>query len=180
MDYVYSPGNFNEGQGVVSDNAGNVYMLGDISNQIIIQGDTFTNEYGDKDLILAKYNPEGQLVWAKVFGSTSADDASDLSIDTSNHLYAVVYIQSTTQMSDTSYSAAFDHQVIQFDTSSSFLRYLSRNAEIIADAKGNDLYVAWRSTIENSIHPLIPYGAVRLRMATYHSVTSDRKGAEAA
>ena len=149
VDYVNSTNHFNKGKGIVSDNAGNVYTLGDIEDQIVIQGDTFNNQYGATDLILIKYSPQGSLVWAKVFGSFPFDAAYHLSIDAANHLYAEVFIQTTTMMNDTTYTAAHDNQVIQFDTASNFLRYVTRNTiGIISGANGYNVYLAYNATIE--------------------------------
>lgn len=148
VDYAYCTTQWNEGSGIVTDNAGNVYVLGDISAQLIIQNDTFINQWGTNDILLLKYSPQGNLIWGKVFGSAISDAAYNLSIDGMGHLYAECTIQGTTMMSDTTYSPPFDHQLIQFDTASNFQRYYSHLREIIADAQDGYVYMAYANIVE--------------------------------
>lgn len=147
-DFVKSSWPSNEGKAVTADASGNVYSLGTISNQAIIQGDTFTNQYGSSDLFLIKYDSQGNLLWGKVFGGTMSDTPLDVAVDESGHLYVSVLIQSTTMMNDTVYTAAWDPQVIQFDTSSAFLRYISQSSHILIDAMDSDLYLAYHAIVE--------------------------------
>ena len=79
-DYTYSTANFNSGSGTVTDIAANVYVLGSISGQLSIQGNMFTDQYGAGDIILIKYDPQGGLLWAKVFGSTFLDEPFELAL----------------------------------------------------------------------------------------------------
>ena len=52
-------------------------------------------------------------------------------------------------MNDATYTAAFENQIIQFDTASNFLRYITRNTlGIIADANGYNVYLAYNNTVE--------------------------------
>lgn len=148
VDYAYCTTQWNKGTGVDTDDAGHVYVLGNISAQIIIQSDTFTNQYGSYDILLMKYDPQGNLVWGKVIGGPMSDTPYGLAVDGYGHLYAECTIQGTTLMSDTTYGAPFDHQVIQFDTAGNFLRYISRSGEIIADAQGDAFYMAHANVVE--------------------------------
>ncbi len=148
-DYTYSTANFNSGTGTVTDNAGNVYVLGDITGQLSIQGSVFTNQYGLVDIILIKYDPQGGFLWAKVFGSASNDSPYELAIDVDQNIYASVSIPVTTQMSDTVYTAPFEHQIIQLDTDGNFKRYISKDGFTIAlGANSHYVYIAHRFTVE--------------------------------
>ncbi len=147
-DYALSASGWKEGKGIASDDAGNVYVLGEILGQTIIQTDTFTNQYGSFDILLVKYNPQGYLVWGKVWGGMGTDAAHGLSIDGYGHLYAECQIGYTTMMSDTVYTAPYEHQLMLFDTAASFLRYFSHLREIIADAQGDAVYLAYVNMVE--------------------------------
>lgn len=148
VDYAHSAMPFDEGTGVDTDDAGHVYVLGSISGELIVQSDTFTNQYSTDDILLMKYDPQGNLVWGKVIGGPMSDAPHDLAVDGYGHLYAECTIQATTMMSDTTYDAPFDHQLIQFDTAGNFLRYLSHLREIIADAQGSAVYLAYANIVE--------------------------------
>ena len=148
VDYAYCTTQWDGGTGIATDDAGHVYALGSISAELIIQSDTFTNQYGTDDILLMKYDPQGDLVWGKVIGSPILDWSSELAVDGYGHLYAECAVQGTTMMSDTTYDAPFDHQVIQFDTAGNFLRYFSHLREIIADAQGSAVYLAYANIVE--------------------------------
>ena len=148
VDYAYCTTQWDGGTGIATDDAGHVYVLGSISAELIIQIDTFTNQYGTDDILLMKYDPQGDLVWGKVIGSPILDWSSELAVDGYGHLYAECTVQGTTMMSDTTYDAPFDHQVIQFDTAGNFLRYFSHLREIIADAQGSAVYLAYANIVE--------------------------------
>ena len=148
VDYAYCTTQWNGGTGIATDDVGHVYVLGSISAQLIIQSDTFTNQYGSSDILLLKYDPQGDLVWGKVLGGPMADNAYDLTIDGYGHLYAECAVQGTTMMSDTTYDAPFDQQLIQLDTAGHFLRYFSHVREIIADAQGSAVYLAYANIVE--------------------------------
>ncbi len=148
VDYAYCTTQWDGGTGIATDDAGHVYVLGSISAQLIIQSDTFTNQYGSNDILLLKYGPQGDLAWGKVVGGPMSDSPYELAVDGYGHLYAECIVQGTTMMSDTTYDAPFDHQVIQFDTAGNFLRYFSHLREIIADAQGSAVYLAYANIVE--------------------------------
>ena len=45
------------------------------------------SQIGDKDILIAKYDDTGQLIWHKIMGSTSDDHASDIEIDSRGNAY---------------------------------------------------------------------------------------------
>ncbi|OFY33483.1 MAG: hypothetical protein A2W91_09900 [Bacteroidetes bacterium GWF2_38_335] len=49
------------------DNEGNSYYYGRFADSIVFENDTTIYGLGDKDQFTAKYNSDGQLVWAKTF-----------------------------------------------------------------------------------------------------------------
>lgn len=139
----------NRAMDVTTDTSGNVYVIADIENTIVIGTDTFTNQYGVRDIIISKFGPTGQLIWGKVMGGTGYDWPMELAMDEAQNLYAAVYIQGTTHMNDTDYAAPYKAQVIQFDTSGAFKRYLSKNVQRILLGAGYDaFYTGVGSTIE--------------------------------
>lgn len=71
----------NEAYDVELDNAGNAYVAGYITGATIFS--TATNQSqvaGNGDIYVAKYNPNGSLLWVKQFGGNFSDRAYDLAI----------------------------------------------------------------------------------------------------
>jgi PKD repeat protein len=154
IDYAYATAGFDGGTGVCTDASGNVYVLGTVSTTSITQGDTLENIYGSNDLVLLKYSAGGVLMWSKILGGSGSDDAGDLTIDLTGHLYASVFIQGTTNIqNDTSYVAGASLQIIQFDTAGNYLRHRAitgsaNAARIQLAALDNDTYIAYRHFVE--------------------------------
>lgn len=71
---------------VTVDIAGNVYVTGVFTDTATFSG-TVLNGKGGTDIFVAKYNPNGQLVWAKSAGGIKSDDGSGIALDKLGHLY---------------------------------------------------------------------------------------------
>lgn len=70
---------------MVSDTDGNFYLTGSFSGNMII-GNQELKSNGKRDIFLAKFNPENQLLWAKNLGGINDDNAYSL-LFTGNKLY---------------------------------------------------------------------------------------------
>jgi len=70
-------GGNDEGQSIVSDSLGNVY----------ITGKGYNASKSCYDIIIAKYNNSGSLKWSRTWGGTSDDLGYGISLDTSNNVY---------------------------------------------------------------------------------------------
>lgn len=70
----------NKGRGIGTDAAGNVYMLGDFTGTITLDGLSATT-MGETDIFLAKYTPAGSLLWLRQLGSRSIENAGNLTVD---------------------------------------------------------------------------------------------------
>ncbi|MBW6482001.1 MAG: SBBP repeat-containing protein [Vicingaceae bacterium] len=76
------------GTAVNVDNNGNVYALGNFASEITF--DSFVlNSNGEGDLFLVKYNPSGQVLWAKNAGGIYNDWVNDLVLDQSGGAYII-------------------------------------------------------------------------------------------
>ena len=75
------------GKDIVIDTQGNIYVLGVFRDfDITIEGVTLINA-GDDDIFLAKYNPNGGLIWVKSINGQATDFAVKLLIDKNNDVY---------------------------------------------------------------------------------------------
>ena len=71
-----------------TDKWGNVYMVGDIYNDIQFTGTTQTFPYyGSVDAYIAKYDKCGNFQWAIINGGISVDRNYALAIDTAGYVY---------------------------------------------------------------------------------------------
>src|SRR5947199_70602 len=69
---------------VVVDNAGNVYVAGEI-NGGVLPGQTSSG--GWLDAFLRKYDPTGNELWTRQFGTARDDTAYSVTIDSADHVY---------------------------------------------------------------------------------------------
>lgn len=81
--------------GIVADAQGNVYVTGAFANYVVLGTDTLT--YHDDvqglkvNLFLAKYAPEGRLVWARQADASSFSSATGLFLDKTGSIYVTGY-----------------------------------------------------------------------------------------
>ncbi|HPN39789.1 MAG TPA: hypothetical protein PL041_15435, partial [Melioribacteraceae bacterium] len=79
------------GNGVVVDNLGNYivvgYFGGAATDTVNFSGYKLTG-YGDRDIFVAKYNTNGQLLWVKAAGSSSSgEEGWGVTVDNDNNIY---------------------------------------------------------------------------------------------
>ncbi len=76
--------------GVDVDDAGNVYATGHFSGTVDFDpgaGTAILSAAGDYDVYLAKYDPNGNCLWAAGMGGSNTDYGTRLTIDYSNNVY---------------------------------------------------------------------------------------------
>ena len=84
---------------VAVDTSGNAYMTGVFNSPTITLGSTtFTNDTtdGTPDIFLAKFDSNGNVVWAKKAGGTSNDVAHSVAVDVSGNSYVAGEFRSST------------------------------------------------------------------------------------
>ncbi len=87
---------YDYGQGIVLDDAGNIYVTGYFRN-VADFGDISLTSNGYDDIFVAKLDPEGNWIWASSAGDASSDSAQGITIDASGNLYITgLFLQSTT------------------------------------------------------------------------------------
>jgi hypothetical protein len=80
--------NWKSGQGVAVDAAGNCYVNGFFSGSIGF-GSTNLSSAGDFDIFIAKYDGQGNLLWAKRAGQVFDDTGAGIAVDVIGNVYAV-------------------------------------------------------------------------------------------
>ncbi len=85
-------GTAEEGRCIQTDITGNVYVSGYFAGTADFDpgpGMVNLTALGGKEIFIAKYNPDGGLIWAKKIGSTSDEIANALRLDADGNLYLI-------------------------------------------------------------------------------------------
>ena len=81
-----------EGKSLDVDLAGNIYVVGSFAGTADFDpgpGTVNLTSLGGREIFIAKYNPDGGLIWAKKIGGTEDDSANSLRIDANGNLYLI-------------------------------------------------------------------------------------------
>ena len=65
---------------IATDAQGNVYVTGSFTGQISLGG-TLLSSAGKADILVAKYNPAGVLLWARKAGGSEVDEGNGIALD---------------------------------------------------------------------------------------------------
>jgi hypothetical protein len=75
------------GHSVAVDGSGNVYVTGQFSNSSIIFGTNILHHSGVEDIYIVKYDPSGNVIWAKSSGGTAIDLGYGVTCDVLGNVY---------------------------------------------------------------------------------------------
>ncbi len=81
------------GQSVVSDASGNVLVTGFFGSASITFGSVTLTGVGE-DIFIVKYDPSGNVIWAKSAGGTSDDGGRGIAVDQSGNVIITGYFKS--------------------------------------------------------------------------------------
>ena len=161
--------------GIICDHSGNVYMCGQTSStdSIASVGSYQSTNGGLDDAFLAKFNGNGNLIWATYYGGSNEDRAYALTLDINGN----IYITGTTLSSDSistsgtyqsSYGGNEDAFIAKFNNSGGLLwaSYIGGRGQesgysITADSTGRDgsgnIYVTGVTSSTDSIATIGSY-----------------------
>ncbi|OFY65532.1 MAG: hypothetical protein A3H98_02610 [Bacteroidetes bacterium RIFCSPLOWO2_02_FULL_36_8] len=90
--------NFDQGNSCSTDANGNIIVTGFFSSPSITFGTiTLTNKYaGNWDIFIVKYDPNGNVLWAKSAGGTSGDNSFTCATDTNKNIIVMGQFGSST------------------------------------------------------------------------------------
>jgi hypothetical protein len=72
--------------GITTDTLGNVYIIGDFGSTINLGTTTLTSA-GNQDIFIVKYDPAGNVIWAKSAGGTGIDYGRGITCDKFGNIY---------------------------------------------------------------------------------------------
>ena len=138
---------------VAIDNAGNTYVTGIFTDTATFSG-IVLNGRGGTDIFVAKYNPNGQLIWAKSAGGIKSDDGSGIALDRLGNLYVAGRFDSAAVFGNTPVvgNGNYDAFLAKYDTSGNlvWIKYGGGTStdylkDIECDAQGNILGIGYFS-----------------------------------
>ncbi|WP_247232093.1 SBBP repeat-containing protein [Telluribacter sp. SYSU D00476] len=80
--------NFDSGYGIALDRGGNPYVTGSFQSTATFGTTTLTSR-GSNDVFIAKYNSNGDILWAQQAGGTDSDGVSDIAVDENGNAYII-------------------------------------------------------------------------------------------
>ncbi len=76
---------------ILNDGSGNLFIVGRFYNNLTFEAGTPSaitlSSAGGSDIFIAKYDPNGNFIWAKKSGGTGDDEAGDLELDSNGDLF---------------------------------------------------------------------------------------------
>ncbi|MFZ5554924.1 MAG: SBBP repeat-containing protein [Bacteroidota bacterium] len=81
---------------VATDASGYVYIGGYLASDTVILGSDTLSNSGAADIFLAKYDPSGNVIWAKRAGGISDDEVNSVATDAWDKIYITGYFESDT------------------------------------------------------------------------------------
>lgn len=98
------------------DTQSNIFVAGDFVDTLWVQGTPYPG-FGLSDSFVIKYSPNGEVLWAKSFGSTSEDVALGVSTDAAGNCYVGGYFVDTFSCESQSQSSLgmWDVYVLKLD-----------------------------------------------------------------
>ena len=133
---------YDEARGIAIDGAGNVYITG-LFQLTAAFGSTNLASAGQSDVFLAKYDPAGNVQWARRAGGNDFEESHAIQIDSSTNLYITGYFDANANFGSIALhnnSASSDIFVAKADPNGNFLwaRQAGGNGEDIGDALALD------------------------------------------
>lgn len=109
-------------RGITVDTAGNCYVTGEFTDEAVF-ADQSVKSRGSMDFVLAKYSPDGKLLWLQTAGGTEIDRGYSVSVDAAGNAYVTGHFQSPTfQIGDKTFTnrGDYDYFVAKFDSNGNF------------------------------------------------------------
>src|SRR5262249_19336570 len=85
---------YDRGLCIAADASGNVFVTGLFQGTASF-GPTNLTRSGQSDIFIAKYNPAGNLIWARKAGGNDFDEAHAIAVDSQGNAYITGYFDAT-------------------------------------------------------------------------------------
>jgi hypothetical protein len=127
--------------GITADQWGNVFICGYYKYSTQFESTTLSGK-GNEDIFLAKYDPNGTLLWVKSAGSSGRDEAKSVQCDAYGNVYITGLYSNGCQFGSQTLSAQY------YDA---FIAKYSSNGSLLWVKKGGGKYndVGWSLALDN-------------------------------
>lgn len=119
------------GNAICTDTAGNVIIAGSYANSTIAFGSTTLTGYGNMDVYITKYDPLGNVLWAKKIGGVNSEFAPAVAADKSGNIIVAGSFNSATvnfgftappvSLSNSAGGTYFDFYLAKYDPNGNLL-----------------------------------------------------------
>ena len=133
------------GYSVAMDAGGNSYVTGSFEGMATLGG-TNLQSRGLSDVLVAKYSPDGRLLWARSAGGTNADAGYGIAVDTAGACYVTGYFSGSAEFGPRTLktTGSYDMFLAKYDTDGVLQWATNTGASVSAfgraisvDAQGN-------------------------------------------
>jgi len=83
---IATPGSAASANGLATDHAGNVIVVGALAGSIDFGGGNVVTSIGSADIFIAKYSAQGVLQWVKRLGTALSNTAHGVAVDSQNNI----------------------------------------------------------------------------------------------
>ena len=174
---------------ISSDTSGYVYIAGYFSSPTMLIGTTvltnIDNTGSSNDLFFARYNSDGNPIWAISVGGTGHDYATSIFVDSSGYIYLTGYFTSptitfgTTTLTNFMTDGTSDIFVAKYDTAGNFIWAKSAGGDrddnatsVCTDAMGNVFVIGYyvSHTIAFGLDTFTSYTTRRIFLVKYNNL----------
>ena len=149
---------FEEGKSIAVDLQNNVYITGDFRGVVDFDpsgNTTFLTSAGLRDVFVAKYNSQGNFLWADRVGGQGEDQASALTIDSNNEIYLAAFYNHMLMLSnDQVFHSKGNMDIVM-------TRYNSQGDILFATSHGGTNGDATTAIIANNNNELLSIGWIQ-------------------
>jgi hypothetical protein len=125
------------GHGIALDAAGNSFVVGTFHGAAVFGATTLTSA-GQSDIFVAKYDPNGQLLWARRAGGPGYDNGAGIAVDAAGNCHITGSFEAAatfgaTTLVNSSASSYSDLFVAKYDTAGNLVWVRGTGADFSAD-----------------------------------------------
>lgn len=138
-------GNSNdESYDVEVDNSGNIYTVGYVTGAVVFGNNVNVTTNGNSDIYVSKSDPNGNFLWAKVFGGNLPDRGYDLAIDAQGNIIITGYFIGTALFDNITLTSVNNSQDI-------FLAKLDNNGNVLwaISEGGSDAEIGYGVSVDD-------------------------------
>ncbi|MBS4036116.1 MAG: choice-of-anchor D domain-containing protein [Ignavibacterium sp.] len=167
----YGSADYETSEDVAIDNQGNIIITGTFSDDLIF-GSTILIPQGYSDTYIAKFDPDGNPIWAKSAGGSESSSGISVAIDNNNNILIVGYFYTDITFGDTTLTSfgGTDVFVAKFNTDGDVLWAVQGGGESFDNVNAvttddlNNVYVA------GSFQSYIEFGNLNFEGGIYTNI----------